>query len=250
MRGKVYFITHAEDEGPGLLEGFFESLGWEETTLRLWRGDELPGDLDSAAGVAALGGPMNVYQEEEYPFLKNEDRFIKGVLREGIPFLSICLGAQLLAKACGATVAKSPHKEIGWFTVDMTPQGLRDLLFRGLGPVLSVFQWHEDAFALPEGSVLLATGRPCPNQAFRVGGHAYGLQFHLEVATETAMRWSESALPTFEADRIEKEGAPLRKLCERQARTFGANFAAMMAKGPKKGCPAGKSFLTRTGTEC
>ena len=94
MNGKVYIITHAENEGPGLMGGFFERLGWEEVSLCLWRGDELPRDLDSAAGVVMLGGPMNVYQESEYLFLKKEDLFIRRVLRKGgslpghLPWLS------------------------------------------------------------------------------------------------------------------------------------------------------------------
>ena len=224
MNGKIYLITHAEDEGPGLLEGFFSRLGWEEITLCLWRGDELPPDPGSAAGVVMLGGPMNVYQEKAYPFLKKEDQFVRAVLGKEIPFLGICLGAQLLAKACGAAVTRAAYKEIGWSTVDLTAWGLHDPLFHGLGPTLSVLQWHEDTFALPDGGVLLATGERCRNQAFRVGGRAYGLQFHLEVTTDMAKKWSEGTLSALEADRIDKEGASLRTLGEGQARTLGANF--------------------------
>ena len=132
MSGKVYIISHAENEGPGLMGGFFQRLGWEEVGLCLWRGDELPRDLDSAAGIVMLGGPMNVYQEKEYPFLKKEDLFIRGVLREEVPFLGICLGSQLLAKACGAAVTKSPEKEIGWYDKFLLP-GIGGLVRPGLG---------------------------------------------------------------------------------------------------------------------
>ena len=155
MNGKVYIITHAENEGPGLMGGFFERLGWEEVGLSLWRGDELPETSDSAAGVVMLGGPMNVYQEKEYPFLKKEDLFIRRVLREGVPFLGICLGSQLLAKACGGVVTQSPEKERGWYDVQLTREGQQDDLFRGLGQTLSVFQWHDDTFAVPDGGISL-----------------------------------------------------------------------------------------------
>ncbi len=82
---------------------------------------------------------MNVYEEEAYPFLRFEDRLIRQVLREKVPFLGICLGAQLLAKACGAAVTKSPHKEIGWFEVKLTEAGVRDSLFHGLPETFPCF---------------------------------------------------------------------------------------------------------------
>jgi GMP synthase-like glutamine amidotransferase len=227
VKGKVYIITHAESEGPGLMGGFFESLGWEEATLCLWRGDELPLDPDSAAGVVMLGGPMNVYEEKEYPFLREEDFFIRQVLREGVPFLGICLGSQLLAKACGAPVTQSPEKERGWYDVQLTAEGRQDDLFRGLGQTFPVFQWHDDAFAVPDGGILLATGSPCRNQAFRMGRCAYGLQFHVEVTADMIKEWSEEGGTPFDAGRME-EGAAQRGRFEDQARKLSANFSRVM----------------------
>jgi GMP synthase-like glutamine amidotransferase len=228
LNGKVYIITHAENEGPGLMGGFFERLGWEEVSFRLWRGDELPRDPDSAAGIVMLGGPMNVYQEKEYPFLKKEDLFIREVLREEVPFLGICLGAQLLAKACGGAVTRLPRTEKGWYDVRLTAEGRQDDLFLGLGRTLSVFQWHDDAFAVPDGGILLATGRPCRNQAFKVGSCVYGLQFHPEVTADMVTAWSEEEGAAFDGGRMEEEGATLRRLFEGQARTIFSNFAEIM----------------------
>jgi GMP synthase-like glutamine amidotransferase len=228
VKGKIYVGEHTEDEGPGLLGEFFQGLGWDLVRLALYRGDELPENLDSAAGVVILGGPMNVYEEEEYPFLKEEDMFIKKVLREEIPFLGTCLGAQLLARACGAAVTKSPHREIGWYDVELTEEGRRDSLFRGLGPTLPVFQWHEDTFALPDGAVLLASGKVCRHQAFRVGRRAYGLQFHMEVTADMVKAWSGKEGPAVDAGRIEKEGAALRARFEDQARLMFDNFRRAM----------------------
>ncbi len=228
MNGKVYIITHAENEGPGLMGGFFERLGWEEVGLSLWRGDELPRDLDSAAGVVMLGGPMNVYQEKEYPFLKKEDLFIRRVLREGVPFLGICLGSQLLAKACGGVVTQSPEQERGWYDVQLTREGQQDDLFRGLAQTLSVFQWHDDTFAVPDGGILLATGRPCSNQAFKMGSCAYGLQFHMEVTAAMVTAWSEEEGAAFDAGRMEGEGAAQRGRFEKQAQRLSENFSRAM----------------------
>jgi len=135
---------------------------------------------------------MNVYEEEKYPFLRVEDRFLKQVIQEEVPFLGVCLGSQLLAKSCGARVCKSPLKEVGWFQVGLEPTAEEDPLFEGLGPSLDVFQWHEDTFDIPAGGVLLAKGRDCPHQAFRIGRFAYGIQFHIEVTEGIIAQWCQS----------------------------------------------------------
>lgn len=214
--------------GPGLLGEYFQTLGWEILTVELYCGDSLPKTLDSAAGVVILGGPMNVYEEESYPFLRSEDQFIRQVLREEVPFLGICLGAQLLAKACGAAVTKSPHKEIGWFEAELTEAGMRDSLFRGLPGTLSVFQWHEDTFVVPVGASLLATSELCRNQAFKVGNLAYGLQFHLEVTPEMVRAWARKEA-SVDTKRIDEEGASQRGHFEAQAVCVFENFGRLIA---------------------
>jgi GMP synthase-like glutamine amidotransferase len=185
--------------------------------------------LDGVAGVVILGGPMNVYEEDNYPFLALEDAFIKMVLREKIPFLGICLGAQLLAKACGAKVTKSDYKEIGWFEVDLTPEGKQDGLFRGLPHTIPVFQWHEDTFAVPDGGILLGTSALCRNQAFRVGDSAYGLQFHTEVTPDMVKAWAEKEGPNVDAKQIEEDGARLHTLFGKQARVIFTNFQRLLS---------------------
>jgi GMP synthase-like glutamine amidotransferase len=228
MTGRIYCVKHVEDEGPGLIGEFFRDLGVEVVELNLQRGDRLPESLESTAGVVVLGGPMNVYEEEEYPFLKEEGLFIKQVLREEVPFLGICLGGQLLAKACGGAVTKSPHKEIGWYEVELTREGRRDSLFRGLPATLSVFQWHGDTFAVPPGGVLLATGKLCRNQAFRMGSCAYGLQFHAEVTADMVKGWMDKEGPSIDGGRILEEGARLYDAFVAQGRSILANFRRVM----------------------
>jgi len=228
VNGEIYIVKHVEDEGPGLLGEYFQTLGWGTTTIELYRGDALPENLDSVAAVVILGGPMNVYEEEKYPFLGSEDRFIKQVLREEVPFLGICLGAQLLAKACGAPVTKSPNREIGWFEVQLTEAGKRDGLFRGLPDTLAVFQWHEDTFAIPQGASLLATSALCRNQAFRKGKSAYGLQFHLEATPEMIRAWAkDEALLDLKGADGEGEEHRADLLREQAGRVF-ENFRMLM----------------------
>lgn len=201
MEGKICVVKHTENEGPGLLGEHFARLGWDVVVLDVFRGDPLPESLDSVAGVVILGGPMNVYEEKEHPFLEAEERFIRKVLSEEVPFLGICLGGQLLAKSCKAAVTRSAHEEKGWFDVELTKAGRQDMLFRGLPGTLPVFQWHQDTFAPPEGSVLLATADLCRNQAFRMGAAAYGLQFHPEMTPEMVRSWAEEE-PTVDAGPI------------------------------------------------
>jgi GMP synthase-like glutamine amidotransferase len=134
---------------------------------------------------------MNVYEEDRYPFLKCEDLFIKETIQRGKRILGICLGAQLIAKALGSTVTKSPVKEIGWCEVSLTEEGLKDPLFTALPKAFPVFQWHEDTFETPKLGTRLATSTAVPNQAFRYGDNAYGLQFHLEVTMEMIREWTD-----------------------------------------------------------
>ncbi len=174
----------------GLWEACCREAGIALEVVALHRGATIPPPQRFQA-VICLGGPMNVYEEETYPFLKAEDDFIRRVVADGIPFLGICLGGQLLAKAVGGRVTRNPVKEIGWHAIELDQPGQRDPLFAGLPDRLPVFQWHGDTFALPSGAVRLARSDICQNQAFRFGfgGIAYALQFHLEVTPTMIDQW-------------------------------------------------------------
>ncbi len=168
-----------------------EPLGYFEERVeceyfRLYEGD-FPGGLQGYSGLIIMGGPMNVYEEGKYSFVKDEDLLIKEALKSGIPTLGICLGSQLIAKAAGANVYKEQEKEIGWYEVGLTEEGRGDRIFSMFEDRFTVFQWHGDTFDLPDGAVLLAEN-DLYNQAFRVG-NAYGLQFHLEVTEGMIEDW-------------------------------------------------------------
>jgi GMP synthase-like glutamine amidotransferase len=197
----ILFIKHIEIEGPETLGAFFEKKGIPLEVVNLHKREKLPMDLRGLEAVVSLGGPMNVYEEAEYPFLRDEDDFLKKVLAKEIPFLGICLGSQLLAKAAGGRVIRSPQEEIGWFDIELTEAGVKDPLFTGLPRVMEVYQWHGDMCQLSLEAVLLATAKGCPVQAFRYGTKAYGLQFHAEITDKSIDDWSKDYAPEKQLER-------------------------------------------------
>ena len=153
---------------------------------------EIPDTADTYAALIVLGGPQHVGDDESYPYFVAEEALIRDSIVKDIAYLGICLGGQLLAHALGAAVG--PHRmfEAGFSRVELTSEGLSDPLYRGLPRTQLVFQWHVDAFALPQSATLLATGADTPYQAFRYGAKAYGLQYHIEMLPETFAFWLQA----------------------------------------------------------
>jgi len=193
----VLVMKHVEIEGPGLIEDFLRQEKTPYQILTLESGLRLP-KLDNLTHLVILGGPMNVYEEDRYPFLKIEDLFIKEAIQRGKSILGICLGAQLIAKALGAKVFKAPVREIGWYDVSLTRIGSIDPFFSQLPKRFSVFQWHEDTFEIPLRAITIATSSFVPHQAFRYGENVYGLQFHLEVTHQMIREWMDTYEEEFE----------------------------------------------------
>ena len=132
---------------------------------------------------------MNVGQVADYPHLATEMEVLSRAIELELPIMGICLGAQLLAKTLGANVTKCPEKEIGWYDVTPTAEGLSDPVIGHFGGTRKIFEWHGDAFETPDDAVCLAGSRAWSNQAFRYGESAYGFQFHLEVDEALINRW-------------------------------------------------------------
>ena len=116
----VLIIQHLTIESPGLIGEFFKNSGYKIKIVDFQKRHKLPKSLKGIEAVISLGGSMNVYEEEKHPFLKQENIFLKRIITSKIPFLGICLGSQLLAKARGAQVKKAKKSEIGWFDVDFS----------------------------------------------------------------------------------------------------------------------------------
>ncbi|MBI5194404.1 MAG: gamma-glutamyl-gamma-aminobutyrate hydrolase family protein [Nitrospirae bacterium] len=204
-------LQHIECEDLGTIGPAMSVRGIGAKYIRLFDGEPVPQDIEQYSGLIILGGPMNVYEEDEYPYLKYEDVLIKKAIHKGSPVLGICLGGQLIAKATGAMVKKGAKKEIGWYKLNLTQGGKEDKAFGRLPEEITVFQWHGDTFDIPQGAEHLAGSELFSNQAYRVGNNVYGLQFHLEVTEKTINKWIAeyqdelAALDYIDADQIIKD---------------------------------------------
>jgi len=186
---KLLVFQHSAREPLGLLDPLLRRHGFRIRYLNFSRQPQLQPDVSRYNGLIVLGGPMNVDQADRFPHLATEIAAIREALKRDIPVLGICLGAQLLAAALGANVRPHTVREIGWYRLHPTPAALDDPLCRHFDGSQHVFQWHAYTFDLPPGAVHLASTPTCPNQAFRHGDRAYGLQFHLEADEELIQRW-------------------------------------------------------------
>ena len=201
---KILCLKHISFEGPGTFALWAQARGHELEVVAAYQNKPLPSP-ETFDALLVMGGPMNVYQDEKYPFLKDEDGLLREVIKKRILFLGICLGAQLLAKAQGAKIKKGICKELGWFKVSLTDKGLKDPLLSGMKRELNVFQWHEDEFELPRVGELIVEGDFCRNQAFRIGDYAWGLQFHIEATIDMVEKWMKKDLDS--DDILKREAA-------------------------------------------
>lgn len=181
----IYAIQHLAFEDLGALEDTFYQLGFRVRYVEAGV-DDLRKALEHEGLTVILGGPIGVYETEDYPFLKQEIELLQQRLARNLPTLGICLGAQLIAHALGAKVYTGTQKEIGWSTLEIHPIAQNPLTGLADTPVL---HWHGDTFDLPQNAELLASSALYPNQAFKIGNNILALQFHVEVAADAMEKW-------------------------------------------------------------
>ncbi|WP_075184590.1 type 1 glutamine amidotransferase [Teredinibacter haidensis] len=173
----AHYLQHVPFEGLGSVEAWLLSAGYEITCTKLYESSDLP-KVDDVDLLLVMGGPMSVNDEKQYPWLVTEKAFIRYFIESGRATLGVCLGAQLIANALGAEVYPNAKQEIGWFPIRAT-SSLRHSAFKF--PVeAEVFHWHGETFSLPPEAIHIAESVGCKNQAFQIGHHVIGLQFHLE----------------------------------------------------------------------
>jgi GMP synthase-like glutamine amidotransferase len=237
MRFLVF--QHVDVEHPGIFRDFWSTAGVSWTTVELDAGEPIPTDLDSYDALIVMGGPMDVWQKEQHPWLAPEvaaiRRFVVDLRK---PFLGVCLGHQLLAEALGGHVALAVSSEVGNYPVRLTARGVSDPLFAGLSTPLTTFQWHSaEVKTLPADAIVLAESDLCRVQAFRWGPHAYGLQFHAEITAQTVADWGnipayraslESVLGEGAGDRLAIETLALLPRFNQTAARLNDNFRGVL----------------------
>ena len=197
----VLVLQHIACEPPGAFEDVLTAAGADIHRVELDEGEPLPSWQDYVA-IVAMGGPMSVNDDAELPWLTAEKQAIADAVKAGVPYWGSCLGVQLLAAALGARVYPGTQPEVGVLPVTLTDDGRSDPVFTGIPPEFLTLQWHGDTFDLPDGATRLASSPAYPNQAFRVGQTAYGVQFHVEVTERMAREWAQVPAYAEYADRV------------------------------------------------
>ena len=182
---KVLALTHGPSVGTGVFGDAIRDAGHELDEWCVPLGGQR--EAGGADAVLVFGGAMHPDQEERHSWLRGELRFLEDVLGRELPLFGVCLGAQLVARAAGASVYRSADSEVGWFGVELTPEAGEDPVFASLPKRFAAFQWHHYTYALPAGAVELARSERC-TQAFRLD-RAYGIQFHAEVTAAQVEQW-------------------------------------------------------------
>ncbi len=231
----VLVVLHQEHSTPGRVGWMLQRRGHALDIRRPRFGDPLPATLAGHAGAVIFGGPMSANDDDDW--LAREIDWIDVPLKEGKPFLGICLGAQMIVRRLGGRVFRHERQEveIGWYPLAATPAGRALYAWPD-----RVYQWHSEGFDLPSGATLLATGDRFPNQAIAVGSTAWGLQFHPEVTWAMMNRWTTRAhqrlaLPGAQPRQSHFEG---RSLWDRQTVDWAENFLDRWLEGRAAATPS------------
>ena len=202
---KLLVLQHEKVEHPGVFRQFLAEDGHHWDAVELDAGEPLP-PLDGYDGLWVMGGPMDVWEEDAHPWLKEEKAYIKEAVEgKGLPFLGLCLGHQLLAEALGGSVGPGTP-EIGVMEVQMTEEGASGVFLDGLSERFHCLQWHSaEVKAMPPGATCLATSPACAVQAMKWGPRAYSAQFHFEAEEDTVANWA--AIPAYKGA-LEKAMGP------------------------------------------
>ncbi|MGX5174362.1 glutamine amidotransferase-related protein [Aliikangiella sp. IMCC44653] len=186
---KIMVFQHVPYEPLGTLDALIRLRKHRIRYINFGRDPQAKPNIEGYDALIILGGPMNIGEEALYPHLDIEKKVILQAIDLNIPILGICLGAQLIAAACGGRVKLAAEKEVGWYKMTKTKAGRADPVIRHLLAEQKIFQWHSYTFELPATAELLVSGDLVTNQAFRLKQNVYGLQFHLEANLALIERW-------------------------------------------------------------
>lgn len=182
---RIHSLEHEPFEGLGNIEVWAKKKGHSITKTLLFKNERLP-EMSDFDWLFIMGGSMNIYEEDKYPWLAREKNFISEAITCKKIVLGVCLGSQLIADVLGGKVSRNRYKEIGWFPVTLTRAARNSSIFSALPSKFMAFHWHGDTFKIPHGAVRIAESEGCANQAFEYdNGRVTGLQFHLDYSIES-----------------------------------------------------------------
>ena len=181
---RLHYLQHVPFETPGTILTWAKENGHKLTSTQLYKNEFFPKQQDFD-WLVVMGGPMNIYDEKNYPWLADEKVFISEAIAAGKVVIGLCLGGQLIAHVIGGKVTRNPFAEIGWFPVRLSDKARLSPLFSFFPQQPIVFQWHGDTFSvLPEAAECIATSEACRHQAFIYKKRVFGFQYHLENTPE------------------------------------------------------------------
>lgn len=187
----IHVLQHVPYEGPGIIREWAKKNNHKVHMYPVFQENVSWPDFRSDDVLVVMGGPMNVYEEEKYPWLTDEKSLIRETVSTGRKTLGICLGAQLIADVIGGSVVRNDHTEIGWFPIRWTKSASNLSFFKHSSEEMLVYHWHGDRFELPSGVELLAESEGCSHQAFKYEDHVLGFQFHAEMREQDARQLIE-----------------------------------------------------------
>ena len=200
MSKNIIILQHIPIETPGYILDLMIKDGMILTTIELDEGEKIPEDLNEFDGMFCMGGPMDTWMEETYPWLIDEKEKIKHFVMDlKKPFLGFCLGCQLLGEVVGGKVVKSQPPEIGVLDIEMQDACKQDKLFSSYSPKIKALQWHSYEVQNLEHNpdvTVLASSPITKYQIFKYQNHAYGIQFHIEIKNDTVSQWG--CVPEYE----------------------------------------------------
>lgn len=194
---RIIVFQHIAVEHPGIFRDFMNKDGIQWDVVELDEGESIP-KLDDYDAIMCMGGPMDVWQEDRYPWLIDEKSAIRHAINDlGLPYLGFCLGHQLLADSLGGTVGPMQTAEIGVLPVELTNEGIHDCIFSKMPGSFNGLQWHgAEIIEPPPGGIVLARSPASSVQALRLGRSAYSIQCHIEITNSTVFEWGQ--IPEYE----------------------------------------------------
>ena len=181
---RIHYLQHVPFEDLANIGVWANEKAHTITRTQLFNEENLP-NMDEFDWLIIMGGPMNIYEENEYPWLSGEKEFISQAIANKKIVIGICLGGQLIADVLGGKVIRNESVEIGWFPVKLTGDSKCSTGFGTFPEEFTAFHWHGDTFEIPPGATRLAESEACANQAFEYNGRVIGLQFHIEYSAKS-----------------------------------------------------------------